>query len=239
MECRRCNQDKTDSEFSWKIKALGTKQAVCKACVVERNQHYRSISGTQYGETRRLKYQQNIEKHRTARSENYLANREMILARAREWQRKNPEKAKESAGRSREKRRGKQLEYNDSYREANREQLNAKARETCQRKMRDDPAFKESERLRSLVKNRQEKELVLAAYGGSQCACCGETQLLFLTIDHLADNGAQERKDIGIRGGTAFYRFLRKADYPPGYQVLCFNCNAGKHMNAGICPHNK
>lgn len=239
MECRRCKQDKADSEFSWKIKALGTKQTVCKSCVVDRNKHYRSISGTQYDETKRLKYQQNIEKHRAARSKNYQANREIILARGREWQRNNPEKAKESAACSRKKRRGKQLEYNDSYREANREQINAKARETCQRKMRDDPIFKEKERLRSLARNRKEKELVLSAYGGSKCACCGETQILFLTIDHLANNGSNERKDIGIRGGCAFYRFLRKANYPSGYQVLCFNCNAGKHMNGGICPHNK
>ena len=100
-----------------------------------------------------------------------------------------------------------------------------------------DPAFKESERLRSLARNKQEKKDVLDAYG-CKCVCCGEKEITFLTIDHIHGNGNNERRSLGIQGGVAFYRFLRKSDYPKGYQVLCFNCNSGKHLNGGICPHN-
>jgi hypothetical protein len=28
-----------------------------------------------------------------------------------------------------------------------------------------------------------------------------------------------------------------KTGFPDGYQVLCMNCNWGKRMNKGICPH--
>ena len=28
-------------------------------------------------------------------------------------------------------------------------------------------------------------------------------------------------------------------DFPEGFQILCFNCNAGKHRNGGRCPHEQ
>jgi hypothetical protein len=30
---------------------------------------------------------------------------------------------------------------------------------------------------------------------------------------------------------------LKKRGYPPGYRVLCFNCNRGRYLNGGVCPH--
>ena len=78
-------------------------------------------------------------------------------------------------------------------------------------------------------------------YGGenSQCVCCGERESIFLAIDHIYNNGAEERKklkNVGITGGAAFYFWLRKNGYPKGYQVLCYNCNIGKYR-CGECPH--
>lgn len=37
-------------------------------------------------------------------------------------------------------------------------------------------------------------------------------------------------------GGERTYFWLSKNGYPPGFRVLCFNCNAAMHM-FGICPH--
>ncbi len=76
---------------------------------------------------------------------------------------------------------------------------------------------------------------ILAAYGGAKCVCCGETVISFLSIDHINGGGNQHRKKLG--GGWNFYRWLIKNNYPTGYQVLCMNCNFGKRMNHGICPH--
>ena len=78
------------------------------------------------------------------------------------------------------------------------------------------------------------------AYGGPQCSCCGETTIEFLTIDHLNDNGAEHRREIGMegQGGHRFYGWLKKHNYPPGYQVLCHNCQWGKRL-CGVCPHVK
>jgi len=79
---------------------------------------------------------------------------------------------------------------------------------------------------------------VLTAYsnGTLACACCGEPRLQFLTIDHIAGNGGQERKAGGHRGGVAQYRALRRAGFPGGYRVLCWNCNCAIAIY-GVCPH--
>lgn len=83
------------------------------------------------------------------------------------------------------------------------------------------------------------------AYGGPICKCCGENLLMLLTIDHINENGAAHRREIfgnpdsrkGRGTGGNMYVWLRARGYPEGYQVLCFNCNVGKHLNKGICPH--
>lgn len=80
------------------------------------------------------------------------------------------------------------------------------------------------------------KEETIQMYGG-KCACCGEDTLEFLTIDHIDETGASERKEIGRGGGYNFYYWLKKRGYPKdNYQVLCFNCNFAKHAY-GKCPH--
>ena len=85
-------------------------------------------------------------------------------------------------------------------------------------------------------RTRRTKEEVILHYGGS-CVCCGESNIMFLTIDHIVGNGSQHRREIGIRnGGRPFYAWLRRQGYPPGYQVLCWNCNCAKG-HYGFCPH--
>ncbi len=82
------------------------------------------------------------------------------------------------------------------------------------------------------------KDEVYTAYGGYICSCCGETEPLFLSIDHINNDGSKHRKSIGIaHGGLMFYIWLKRNNYPCEFQILCYNCNHGKHLNGGICPH--
>jgi hypothetical protein len=74
---------------------------------------------------------------------------------------------------------------------------------------------------------------IFAAYGGPRCSCCGESESLFLTIDHIENNGADHRR----KDKRNLYERLKQQGFPPGFQVLCRNCNWGKHANGGVCPH--
>lgn len=75
--------------------------------------------------------------------------------------------------------------------------------------------------------------------GTMACACCGECfSIMFLTIDHIYNDGNIHRKDLKLRGyKKSFYKYLIENGYPDAYQVLCWNCNEGKRLNKGICPH--
>lgn len=80
------------------------------------------------------------------------------------------------------------------------------------------------------------RRLVIGKYGPN-CVCCGESEEIFLTIDHIGGGGNAHRKELGINGGERFYAWLVREDFPSGYQTLCFNCNAGRSRNGGMCPH--
>jgi len=72
-----------------------------------------------------------------------------------------------------------------------------------------------------------------------KCACCGESEQDFLVIDHISGNGNQHRRAVFGKinaGGKAMHRWLVKEGFPPGFQLLCANCNTsrGKH---GECVH--
>jgi hypothetical protein len=76
----------------------------------------------------------------------------------------------------------------------------------------------------------------LRHYSGDipHCACCGEAGLPFLCMDHINNDGAAHRKELRSNVITTW---LVKNGFPDGFQVLCYNCNNGKRVNRGVCPH--
>lgn len=71
---------------------------------------------------------------------------------------------------------------------------------------------------------RRAFEQALLAYG-SECKTCGETQPLFLNLDHIENDGAEHRREIG----TALLAvWARQNNYPSNLQILCDNCNLTK-----------
>ena len=81
------------------------------------------------------------------------------------------------------------------------------------------------------------KGLVFDGYG-NKCYCCGEEEALFLNLDHVNGNGKQDRKEHG-GNQTNFLLSIIKRDFPKEYRILCFNCNCGRQLNNGVCPHKK
>jgi len=70
-------------------------------------------------------------------------------------------------------------------------------------------------------------------YYGRECKCCGEREQKFLTLDHLTPEVPYGK------GGMAFYTRVKNFGFPNTIQVLCFNCNCGRSVNGGVCPHKQ
>lgn len=134
----------------------------------------------------------------------------------------------------------------------NLDKLREKARETYhnktseQKKQRldklkllriNDPIFLEKERKRSLKSRMKLKEIVINQYGG-KCKCCNETELEFLSIDHINNDGNFHRKTF-TSGSKSFYLLIKDKNEYDLYQVLCFNCNWSKRLGKGKCIHER
>lgn len=79
--------------------------------------------------------------------------------------------------------------------------------------------------VRRIIKLVNKLEMI-NAYGGC-CVKCGENNPLFLTLDHINNNGNLENKSRG----SEFYQYLKGFGYPGNgtqLQLLCHNCNAQK-----------
>ena len=92
-------------------------------------------------------------------------------------------------------------------------------------------------RAKQIARNRALRLEILEAYGGPICAGCGFDDERALQLDHIDGDGAQRRREIGgvNRGvsGQHTYFWLKKQGFPPGYQVLCANCNWIKRVLNG------
>jgi len=79
------------------------------------------------------------------------------------------------------------------------------------------------------------KAEVITHYGG-KCACCGEAELSFLCMDHIEGGGNKHRREEGK--AKELTNWLKRNNYPEGFQVLCANCNLSKHL-LGVCFHKR
>ena len=71
---------------------------------------------------------------------------------------------------------------------------------------------------------------ILNHYSGGKLACvkCGFNDIRALSIDHIKGDGAKHRRVEGA--GSAVWHWLKRSDYPEGYQTLCMNCPFIKKM---------
>lgn len=73
-------------------------------------------------------------------------------------------------------------------------------------------------------------------YGGPICACCGEDREPFLSLDHIKGGGYAHRKELR-KSTETLYRWVKKNNFPPGFQVLCMSCNFEKR-DKETCFHS-
>jgi hypothetical protein len=142
--------------------------------------------------------------------------------RQKEYQEKNKAILKEKAHVYYLNNRDGLLERRRKYREKNRVSLN--------------------EELRNY--HSRNKKMCLSFYSKDEtprCAVdgCSVNDLDMLTIDHINNDGANHRRGIheGNKAGHGTYRWLIKNDFPPGFQVLCFNHNFKKAIEYKKAQH--
>jgi len=145
-------------------------------------------------------------------------NKEKVAEKNRQWALANPDRVKAAQERWKERNPGIAAKRMREWRLANLERHKATNRRNDQRI----------------------KDECYNAYGGYICACCGETQPKFLSLDHINNDGAEHRRQVAgmnAGGGKKIYSWLIANNFPPGFQILCMNCNWGKARNGGVCPH--
>ncbi len=142
----------------------------------------------------------------------YLENRTELLEKAKKYRIKNKEKVKKQ----KQEYYKKNIEKIKQYKKDNIEKIRAYKR-----------------------RRRQELKLrIMQYYGNCQCACCKENNIKFLSIDHINGDGIKHRAMMRAGGGK-FYEWIVRNNFPEGLQVLCFNCNLGRSVNGGVCPHKE
>lgn len=122
------------------------------------------------------------------------------------------------------------MKENNKYYSNNKKKFNAYYREYWNKnKFIRGPMNKEYSRQRY----RELRKEVFDGLGGEtpSCVCCGESELLFLSIDHKNGGGREHRKNLSsIKYLESILGDLSK------YQLLCHNCNMTKGLY-GQCPH--
>lgn len=84
---------------------------------------------------------------------------------------------------------------------------------------------------------------VLTHYGLNRtlaCNHCGDTNANHLTMDHIHDNGSEER--LTTHGTYPLFLRLRNEGYPSGYQTLCGNCQMLKEkerLKRSVCERER
>jgi len=73
------------------------------------------------------------------------------------------------------------------------------------------------------------REKIFDMYGRS-CTLCGFNDVRALTLDHIQNNGAEERRLLGERG---VYRKATKQYSPDEYRIICMNCQFIQRITAG------
>jgi len=152
----------------------------------------------------------------------------------------HPERIKQSWKRYSESHRDELVQKAREYRAANKEKVNASVRKYRQNHLEAVRASGRARYHRKRAEYRAGRKALRARFFeiyGARCHCscgCQQTILGFLTIGHINNDGAEDRRANG-KSEPLLRKATRHPDFSK-YTALCWNCNSGAHMNGGICP---
>ena len=143
--------------------------------------------------------------------------------------------------------------FNDPvYAEKIRKAARERARDRHAKK-RSDPSYMQKKKTYNTEFMRRHKDdrkcktlsvkvrfFSLISNGNIRCECCGIDDIDFLTLDHIQNDGAKEKKELSNgQGGEWLYAKIIKNKSKVSherYRILCFNCNSARGA-MGVCPH--
>ena len=107
--------------------------------------------------------------------------------------------------------------YNRKWHQKNKDRIREKKRLNMRkyRAERPDHYREQSRKAKAKLRNK-----VFDMYG-RVCVRCGFDDIRALTLDHINNNGAEERKALGERG---VYRRAVEKYQPEEYRIICMNC---------------
>ena len=134
------------------------------------------------------------------------------------WRKTNPDRVKESNKKYSKNHPEKIREKAEKYRKKHREQIkNYMKKWRSLNKIKKNKYSKE-ERYRTKIK-------VFTHYSGNppKCLLCGFNDIRSLVLDHVNNNGAEDRKKF--KTPDCLLRYIKRSNYPKEFQILCANCN--------------
>ena len=92
--------------------------------------------------------------------------------------------------------------------------------------------------IKSRYYKKRSKKQVLEHYsnGELKCVCCGFAEIDGLSIDHI--EGRKKWKHGKDDRSDELYSWIKRKNFPKGFQTLCMNCNHAKG-DSSKCPHQK
>ena len=107
---------------------------------------------------------------------------------------------------------------------------------TCKHSGCNEPVSKNNQngycRKHRTIGDYAKHKAILYAELGNRCACCGERDEMYLSVDHVNNDGGEYRKQS--KAHYRVHRLLKHHRENPGsLQLLCTNCNHAKMRNGG------
>lgn len=131
----------------------------------------------------------------------------------RKWEKDNPEKFKKAVQKYRS---------TTKYKEMNNDRIK-------QSRKRDPEKWKV---INKRGKEKLKREVFEKLSNPPKCAHCPSADVRVLTVDHINDNGAQERSKLGHDDIFRKIRDMPLEEARKEYQLLCRNCNWIKYLES-------
>lgn len=183
--------------------------------------NYVNENREEINERNREKYAENPEKYITKTKEYYENNKEKVDQKAKERYWENPHVFRKRSKKYREENKEEIIAKDRIYKQENKEMLRRKQYE----KYWIETKYKGQKKQEILFDN-------LLSILKDSCIKCGIRDRDVLTIDHIKNNGNQEREIFG-KGRSRLLTNLEKLGWPEdyireNYQILCYNHNCAK-----------